>query len=273
MAAFDLTAYAGRIGHTDPLRPDLATLRGLHRRHVDAIPFENLDIQMGATIRLDPGALQAKMVAGRRGGYCFEHNALFALALGAVGFAPVTCEARVRQNAAGGLRPRTHMVLIVPCDGRQWLADVGFGGDGLLEPLPLDGTVAEQAGVAYRVAEDGGMRVLQRAPAVRAGVSESDRAVVQDAGALDWEDLYAVLPDPVHPVDFEMANWFTSTYPRSPFGGDRHVLRDLTYSIARGLHTETRQIARADLPPLLREVFGLDVPDDARFRALDEPAT
>jgi arylamine N-acetyltransferase len=28
------------------------------------------------------------------------------------------------------MRPRTHMVLTLPCEGRDWLADVGFGGDG-----------------------------------------------------------------------------------------------------------------------------------------------
>jgi N-hydroxyarylamine O-acetyltransferase len=277
-SSFDLAAYVRRIGHEGPLRADLATLRALHRRHVEAIPFENLDIQMGGAIRLDPASLQAKMVGRRRGGYCFEHNALFALALESVGFAPERCEARVRQNAAGAVRPRTHMVLVVPCEGRPWLADVGFGGDGLLEPLPLDGSVDEQAGVAYRVAAEGGLRVLQRAAA-----QPADAGAAADRGQTGWEDLYAIMPEPVHAVDFEMANWFTSTFPRSPFvlhltaqrtiGGTRHVLRDLAYSVTRGSRVETRRIARAEVAPLLRDVFGLDVPQDTRFRALDEPPT
>ena len=96
------------------------------------------------------------------------------------------------------MRPRTHMVLTLPCEGREWLADVRFGGDGLLEPIALDGTSTEQAGVLYQVATAGPLRVLQR----------------HVAGA--WEDLYALMPDPVHAIDFEVGNWFTSTHP-GPF--------------------------------------------------------
>jgi N-hydroxyarylamine O-acetyltransferase len=261
MAAFDLGKYLARIGYSGPARPDLATLTALHRAHVIAIPFENLDIQMGGTVRLDPETLQAKMVGRRRGGYCFEQNNLFLLALGAIGFDAETCEARVRQHAGGLLRPRTHMLLRVRCEGREWLADVGFGGDGLIEPIAPDGTSTEQLGVLYRVVDEGSLRVLQR------------------RGADGWDDLYALLPDPVFPIDFEVANWFTSTHPRSPFvlnltaqrmiDGTRHILRNLTYAMASGTHVDARGVSRSELVPLLRDTFDLDVPADARFLALD----
>jgi N-hydroxyarylamine O-acetyltransferase len=167
----------------------------------------------------------------------------------------------VRQNTGGLMRPRTHMVLAVPCDGREWLADVGFGGDGLLEPIALDGTSSEQGGVVYRVATDGSARVLQRA--VGGG----------------WEDLYAFGSNSVHAIDVEVGNWFTSTHPRSPFvltltaqrivDDTRHTLRNLTYSISRGTAVQVHEITRQELVPLLRDTFGLEVPDDATFRALD----
>lgn len=258
---FNLPAYLSRIGFQQPTHADLPTLFALHRAHVEAIPFENADIQMGCPINLTAAALQAKLVDRRRGGYCFEQNRLFALALEAIGFAPITGEARVRQDTSGKLLPRTHMVLVVPCGGRDWLADVGFGGDGLIEPVTFAGDMAEQAGYTYRVTDEGRLRVLQRASG--------------DA----WEDLYAVLPDPAYPVDFDLGNWYTSTYPKSPFvqnltaqrvtPGARHILRNLTYSVQRDGRTETRAIAREDLVPLLRDVFGIDLPADARFRALD----
>lgn len=261
MSAFPFDDYLTRIGYRGIAAADLATLTALHRAHVDAIPFENLEIQMGGTVTLDADALEAKMVRRRRGGYCFEQNSLFASALRSIGFVLETCEARVRQNASGTMRPRTHMVLTVRCEEREWLVDVGFGGDGLVEPLAIDGSVNEQAGTPYRVATEGSLCVLQR----------------QIAG--EWEDLYAVLPDPVYPIDLEMANWFTSTHPRSPFvltlttqritNGTRHILRNLTYTTARGADVRAREITRAELVPLLRDIFGLDVPDDARFRALD----
>ena len=135
MSEFDLAAYLNRIGNppTSPLnRP---TLSAIHRGHLHNIPFENLEIQMGGSIALDAEALQGKMVRRRRGGYCFEQNNLLLLALRAIGFEAGGREARVRQNSGGTVRPRTHMVLIVRCDDREWLADVGFGGDGLLEPV------------------------------------------------------------------------------------------------------------------------------------------
>jgi N-hydroxyarylamine O-acetyltransferase len=261
VTAFNFGEYSKRIGHFGPARPDLATLTALHRAHVAAIPFENLDIQMGCGVNLDPDALQAKMVRQRRGGYCFEQNTLFMLALQSIGFAPEPREARVRQNAGGLIRPRTHMVLTTPCEGREWLADVGFGGDGLQEPIALDGSSTAQAGVVYRVASEGSLRVLQR-------------HIVEG-----WEDLYALMPGPVHAIDFEVGNWFTSTHPQSPFvlnltaqrmvNDTRHILRNLTYSVARGSDVQVREITRQEVVPLLRDTFGLEVPEDARFRALD----
>jgi N-hydroxyarylamine O-acetyltransferase len=263
MTTFDLDAYLKRIEWSGSVGPDPATLVALHRAHVAAIPFENLAIQMGRPVSLDPAALQEKIVRQRRGGYCFEQNTIFAMALRAFGFEVETCEARVRQRAAGAVLPRTHMVLRLTVDGRRWLADVGFGADGLIEPVAFDADPVRQLGVEYGVAAEGPLAVLQS----RAG----------DV----WDDLYAVLPDPVHEIDFEVGNWFTSTHPRSAFvlnltaqritGGARHVLRNLAYSIVGEGRQQTRQIGRDELVPLLRETFGLDVPADATFRALDSP--
>jgi N-hydroxyarylamine O-acetyltransferase len=155
------------------------------------------------------------------------------------------------------------MVLRVRCNGQELLADVGFGGDGLIEPADLRGGEIEQMGVVYRVAADGARRVLQRRVAAA------------------WEDLYVVMPDPVHPIDCEVGNWYTSAHPNSAFvlnltvqriiGRERHVLRNLDYSIASGSHVTARQISRADLIRLLGDTFGIDLPGDSRFRALDVP--
>jgi N-hydroxyarylamine O-acetyltransferase len=260
--AFDLAAYLRRIAFPGRPQADLATLRALHRAHVNAIPFENLDIQMGREVTLDAASLQAALVNRRRGGYCFQQNGLFRLALEAAGFAVTPCEARVRYGTVGLVRPRTHMVLVVPCEGADWLADVGFGGEGLIEPLAIDPPPANQEGWLYRTVPEGRLHVLQR----------------QASGG--WEDLYVFAIEAVHPVDYQMGNWFTSTYPESPFvrgltaqrtiGGVRHILRNLTYTIARSGESTTREINRADLVPLLRDTFGLDIPDDAAFVALDK---
>lgn len=258
---FDLPAYLRRIGWTAPVRADLATLRALHVAHLAAIPFENLDIQMGLPITIDAASLQAALVDRRRGGYCFQQNGLFRLALEAIGFEVQPCDARVRFESGGAIRPRTHMVLLVSLDGARWLADVGFGASGIAEPLTLGTPPVTQLGWQFRTWLEGRLHILQR----------GDGAT--------WEDLYVFGDEAVPHVDYVMGNWFTSTYPESGFvrsltaqrivDGRRHVLRNLKYSVTEHGVTRSRDIAREELVPLLQDVFGLDVAADARFSAVD----
>ena len=133
---FDLAAYLARIGFDGALDQTFKTLSSLHFAHVSAIPFENLDIVLGRRISLDLGDLQAKLVTSRRGGYCFEQNALFAAALESLGFTVLRLAARVRFGSTE-IRPRTHMLLEVEAEKTRWLSDVGFGAGGLLYPIEL----------------------------------------------------------------------------------------------------------------------------------------
>ena len=255
-------AYLERIGIEDVRSPTLATLRNLHAAHVASIPFENLDILLGRGIQLDIESLRAKLVDRRRGGYCFEHNTLFLTVLQELGYDASAFEARVRVGSVA-MRPRTHMVLGVRISGEDWLADVGFGGEGPFEPVRMDGAESPMAGLLYRVVDECPARVLQ----MRSGA--------------EWADQYAFLPEPVFPVDFEMANWFTSTYPQSPFvrtltaqrstRDARYVLRYPAYTEIRGADVRTRTIARSELLPLLRDVFLIELPDGTAFPAIDNP--
>lgn len=263
-AELDLGAYLRRIGFAGDPQPDLATLRALHLAHASTIPFENLDIQMGLPIRLDLASLQAKLVRRRRGGYCFEQNGLFLAVLRQVGFEVIPCEARVRRGATT-LLPRTHMLLLVGLEGRRWLCDVGFGGEGLLHPLPLDGQAHAQFLHRYRVVEEACGEPLNVLQCLQAG---------------DWTDLYAFRAEERFPVDYEMASHYTSTHPESRFlatltaqlpGPEvRRVLRNRAYAEIRGEAVEGRELAPGEVIPVLREVFGLDVPEGARFRALED---
>ncbi len=258
-AELHLGTYLRRVGLDRVPEANLAGLRALHFAHATAIPFENLDIQLGLPIHLDLPALQAKLVLRRRGGYCFEHNTLFQAVLKAIGFQAIACEARVRLGAPTVL-PRTHMLLLVTVNEIPWLCDVGFGGEGLLHPVPMDGEAHPQFLNAYRVITEGGLKVLQS----------------YHHGA--WEDLYAFEPEARWPIDFEMANHFTSTHPESRFvktltaqlpGPEvRRLLRNRAYAELRGDQAEGRELAQEELLPLLRKVFGIEVPDGARFRAL-----
>jgi N-hydroxyarylamine O-acetyltransferase len=252
----DLPAYLRRIRYAGPLAPTRAALDALHLAHATAIPFENLDILLGRPIRLDLASLQAKLVAGARGGYCFEQNALFAAALERIGFAVTRLAARVRLGTERVL-PRTHMTLLVAVEGAELLADVGFGADGLLLPVPLGGA-SSQFAWTYRVAEVGGAYVLQ---------TRRDGA---------WLDLYTFTREPQLPVDYEIANHYTSTHPASRFTlvltaqrlatDVRRTLRNRDYSEDRGAGVATRTLAADDeILEVLATEFGLAFPPGTRF--------
>src|SRR3954470_17046164 len=127
-APLDLDAYRRRIGFDGPLAPTRETLARLIERHAAAIPFENIDVLAGRVPRLDMASLQRKLVAGRRGGYCFEQNTLFLTALQQAGFAVNLREARVRTGVPSDVETaRSHMTLCVTLEGAPWHADVGYG--------------------------------------------------------------------------------------------------------------------------------------------------
>src|SRR3954470_24994759 len=128
--------YLQRIGGLSALDVSAATLRRLHAAHRETFLFENVTIQAGGAISLALSDLEAKFIDQGRDGYCLEHNTLFAAALRDVGFTSTTLLGRVRRGPPERWA-RTHMVLRVPIAGEDWLADVGFGAFGLLEPIPL----------------------------------------------------------------------------------------------------------------------------------------
>jgi len=258
----DLGAYLRRVEYAGGREATRATLDALHEAHVTHIPFENLDVVLGRPIALDLASVQAKLVAGRRGGYCFEQNLLFSAVLRAFGFAVKDLAARVRLGSSV-LRARTHMMLEVEADGASWLADVGFGGPGPLVPVPFDGGESRQHGWTFRIVAEAAERVLQ---------SSRDG---------HWEDLYAFTREPQHRVDYELANHYTSTHPSSAFTqvataqriapDVRRILRNREYSEDGVRGAEQRTLADGEVRDVLVTKFGLELSADemsAIFRKL-----
>jgi N-hydroxyarylamine O-acetyltransferase len=242
----DLDAYLCRISYDGSLHPNAQTLTALHRAHIAGIPFENLDLILGRGISIKLDDIQAKLVHRRRGGYCYEHGLLFGAVLERLGFHVDRLLARTGDPREHP-RPRSHLVLCVWADGERWLADVGFGS-GLLEPLPLkpDGP-HRQGGWTYQLVQgtDGILRLRE----------------LQDA---DWVTRFSFTEESQYWVDVDVANYNTSTNPRSPFLARPIVVRKDDRSL-RELLGRQFTVARPDQP-----VEGHELDDAAFARALGE---
>lgn len=132
----DVPSYLVRIAYTGRTDPSVETLRALHRAHLFAAPFENLDISLGRKIVTDEDAILNKVINLRRGGFCYELNCAFAALLRALGFNITLLSARVARSNGGEGPEFDHLTLRVDLD-QPWLADVGFG-ESFLEPLQLE---------------------------------------------------------------------------------------------------------------------------------------
>jgi len=258
-AAFDLDAYLARIGYAGPTKPDHASLSGLLAAHMNAIPFENIDVLLGRPIRLDLEALQKKIVTEKRGGYCFEQGALFLAALSALGFDAAPRTARVILVLKPDASPRGHMVIAVRLPEGEFVADPGLGGLGCRAPIPLDGSAAREGDEVWSIRTEDRRRVLQ--------VESPERRLDVWIAGLD-DDNWA---------DFEVANYWYSTHAASPMvsrvmlrtmipGGRLTVMNKDATRRANGATERFELKDRAALRALVREHCGFDCPEIETMR-------
>jgi N-hydroxyarylamine O-acetyltransferase len=132
----EIQRYLKRIGYTGPTAPTLQLLRDVHRHHVCTIPYENLDVILQRPVDQDPGRIFRKIVDERRGGWCYEMNGLLGWALTELGFDVARLCGGVMRQFSGDEAFGNHLVLLVTCEGREFIADAGLG-DGILEPIAL----------------------------------------------------------------------------------------------------------------------------------------
>jgi len=261
-SSFNLDAYLERIGFRGPRSATLDTLEALHALHPAAIPFENLNPLVGWPVALDVESLQAKMVTGGRGGWCFEHNTLFRHALEVLGFSVASLAARVLWNAPDStVGPRSHMLLRVDLGGLSYIADVGFGGNVLTAPLRLEPHIAQAT-----PHEPHRLLPLENGFVLEASLSG------------EWKPFYRFTLEPQFPADYEVSNWYLCHHPSSFFRQmlltaraspeARYGLRNNSLSIHRKDGTEKRTLADgAALRSCLETDFGLRLPESAELDA------
>jgi len=250
----DLQAYFDRIGFSGEARPDAATLGALHRAHLLAIAYENLDVQFGRPLTTDPAEAFEKIVRRRRGGWCYEMNGLFGAVLTAIGFRVTRLAGGVRRDLMGEDVVGNHLVLKVDLD-EPWIADVGFG-DGTLDPFPLREGPIRAGGFDYRLEKlsDGWWRFHNHA--------------FGGAPSFDFTE------EPADPALLAARCAHLQTAPDSPFvlnaTAQRHregeilILRGRSLRHVRPDGFDERLIDSADeLEAVLMEDFDLAVPDVA----------
>ena len=127
----DLSEYLRRLGLEASPRVNPEGLNALIWAHQTHVPFEDLNTGLlGRPVNLEIPALYEKVVAQRRGGYCFELNALFVRLLKDLGFDARQVFCRVVRGR-DFLPPCLHEGIVVALEGRLYFCDVGFGG-----PMP-----------------------------------------------------------------------------------------------------------------------------------------
>lgn len=265
MASFDLNTYFERVRYDGVRTPTLATLRALHLAHPLAIPFESLDVLLGNPIRLELDAIADKLVHAGRGGYCFEHNLLFAAVLRELGFEVRPLAARVQWNdPTGRINGRTHMLLRVMAEGEPYFADVGFGG--LTQTGPLRAVLDRPQETPH-----------ERFRVVALGEGELQlQAEVQG----DFRPLYRFDLQEQQQVDYELANHWVSTHPSSRFVQGllaARPLHDRRYGLLNNVlttHTRDGESHKRFLttPEALREALtdnlGIRLPEGPALDAL-----
>ena len=247
----NVPAYLDRISYEGPLTPTVEVLRALHRAHMFAVPFENLDIGLGRKIICDESRFLHKIVNEHRGGFCYEMNGAFAALLRELGFQVTMLSARVSGGDGSDGPEFDHMALRAELE-QPWLADVGFG-DSFIEPLLLEpGLEQEQFGRRYRVTPAGSGLCLE---------ANTDGA---------WQKQYLFTLQARLLSEFAAMCHYRQTSPDSTFTSKRvcslatpegriTVSGDKLIETRHGVREE-RLLTEGERLAILRERFGVKLP-------------
>lgn len=197
---FVVADYLKRIGYNGAITATVETLTAVMRAQLQSVPFENLDVQAGKIVSMVPEDIVKKIVYSTRGGYCYEVNGLFSMALTALGFTYDIIGARPMFYPQR--RPKTHVVLLVNSGGQRWLCDTGFGSFGLRAPIGLHqlGQVIQQDNETFMLDKN-----------------ERNEYVLKALVKGEWANQFGFDLQPMEWIDFSLANYYNSTHPDAVF--------------------------------------------------------
>ena len=248
----DIDACLERINYRAGTDPTLETLRALQLAFVYNVPFENLDIYLGNKIVLSNEWIYQKIVQGRRGGFCFECNALFNNMLTELGFEVSYVAAIMQTETSMGLEFE-HMALLVRLDKGHYLVDVG-NGQSCLEPMLLDDDkVVSHESIEYKT-----------------GVLKDRKALYLRNKNEDWKPRFSFSMTQRELTEYEELCALTQVAPESIFTQNRITtlakpegrvtLVDRELEIHSRAQIEKRTLQSAEeIDSVLKDIFGISL--------------
>ena len=262
----NVTDYLKRLGITGPIEPTTENLRLLHSSHLDKVPFENLDILLGKTIELSQPRLYEKIVTDHRGGFCYELNGLFYWLLSSLGYDVSMLAARVYNGTEFGLT-FDHMLLLVRGFEEPLLVDVGFG-DSFREPLILNSKMQHQASGSFQLTEDNDGFTINKSK----GGAKAEPDITFDLTNYQLSDFEGMC---TYQQTSEQSFFKQKSLCTIPTASGRMTIskdRLITSSLLTGQKQEKTIESEGELRQLLREHFGISLPEDVELNRLLEYA-
>jgi N-hydroxyarylamine O-acetyltransferase len=248
--SFDLQQYLNRIKFSGEIELNIEGITKLMRSQLFSVPFENIDVQAGKVISLNGEDIVNQIVNKNRGGYCYQINGLFSLALQEIGIPHYYVAARPMVNP--GQNPKTHLGIIATIENEEYLIDLGFGGNSIRKPLKLSDTGTE-------IQHDSDTFTLVK--------TEENEFLLQVLIGKEWSNLYSFGLTPQRWIDFKPANHYNYSHPDSVFvqnlivvlqnpEGKKIVFKNAVKSVTNGA-TEIVSFEDDQLESILESEFNL----------------
>lgn len=190
----EVSKYLDRIQVQASQSVDLPSLAEPQLKHLEHVPFENLDVFHGRGVTVDQTTSVEKVLSGR-GGWCFELNGAFAWLLSQLGFVVemIACTVLIGDDPPD---VPDHLALVVHMEGKRYLVDVGFG-DSFVQPLDIESRdPAEGLNAGYRLSGESRL-VLEH----------------QTGRDTEWDQLYLLDLLPRHLDEFTPRSDYLQTEP------------------------------------------------------------
>lgn len=201
MTEEQLKGYLQKLNiYNQNLKPDEDTLKLLQKMHFNHIPYENLDSINGLITSLEHLDLYRKIIAGKRGGICFELNGLYNWLLKSLGFNVVSYAARIISSEEE-YQMRRHRVIAADIDGENYITDVGINCESPRIPLLLKKDMVQSDGInEYKFTRDTFWGWI----------------LWQKEQGKEWKRVYGFTEEPQLDIDFVMPSVFCDVHPMSP---------------------------------------------------------